>query len=107
MIQKQGLRSILAVRDFFQDKGQRYLELVNRFYLCYANNMLNTNFYQRNKKGFDEFLQLIKKTDRKDWHVIGWDKPFKKMKESHYHLRTLFLFIRRVQQKLTPAYRTT
>ena len=105
-IQKQGLRSILAVRDFFQDKGQRYLELVNRFYLCYANNMLNTNFYQRNKNGFDEFLQLIKKTDRKDWHVIGWDKPFKKMKESHYHLRTLFLFIRRVQRKVKQAYRS-
>lgn len=103
-IQKQGLRSILVVRDFFQDKEQRYLELVRRFYLCYANNMLNTNFYQRNKKGYNEFLQLIKNTDRKDWHEIGWDNPLKKMKDSHYHIRTLFLFIRRVQRKVTFSF---
>ena len=95
-IQRQGLRSILVVRDFFQDKEQRYLELVRRFYLCYANNMLNTNFYRRNKKGFDEFLQLIKDTDRKDWQEIGWDEPWKKMRDSHYYLRTLLLFVQRV-----------
>ena len=100
-IQKQGLRSILVVRDFFQDKEQRYSDMVNRFYLCYANNMLNANFYNKNKEGYDEFLQLIKKTDRTDWHIIGWDKPLKKMKDSHYHTRMLLLFIRRVQRKLT------
>ena len=95
-IQKQGLRSILVVRDFFQDKEQRYLELVRRFYLCYANNMLNTNFYQRNKKGFDVFLQLIKITNRRDWHEIGWDNSLKRMKDSHYYFKSLLLFIRRV-----------
>lgn len=104
-IQKQGLRSILVVCDFFQDKEQRYLELVRRFYLCYANNMLNTNFYQRNKKGYDVFLQLIKKTDRIDWHVIGWDKSWKKMKDSHYHLRTLLLTISRAKRRVTSSFR--
>lgn len=106
-IQRQGLRSIMVVHDFFQDKEQCYSNLVRRFYMCYVSSMLNTNFYKRNKKGYDEFLQLIKETDRSDWHVIGWDKPLKKVKDSHYYLWTLLLFIRRVQQKLTPAYRTT
>lgn len=88
-IQKQGLRSILVVRDFFHDKERRYSDLVNRYYLCYVNKMLNANFYNKNKTNYDEFLQLIKKTDRKDWHVIGWDKSWKKMKDSHYYLRML------------------
>ena len=103
-IQKQGMRSILVVHDFFQDKEQRYSDLVRRFYLYYVNNMLNTNFYQRNKNGFNEFLQLIKKTDRRDWHVIGWDNSLKRMKDSHYYLRTLFLSIRRVQKKVTSSF---
>ena len=79
----------MVVRDFFHDKEQRYSDLVNRFYLCYVNKMLNANFYNKNKKDYDEFLQLIKKTDRKDWHVIGWDKSWKKMKDSHYYFRML------------------
>lgn len=50
-IQKQGLISIQVVCDFFQDKEQRYLELVKRFYMNYLNRLETIN--QRNETPHD------------------------------------------------------
>lgn len=88
-IQKQGLLSIQVICDFFQHKEQRYFDLVNKFRLQYMHRMLNKNCKSRNKIGYYEFLHLLKATERKDWHLIGWNRPLKRAMYNNYYLRLI------------------
>jgi glycosyltransferase involved in cell wall biosynthesis len=63
-IQRQGLKSIQVVCDFFQDKDQHYLELVKRFYICYLYRMLNTNHRYNNREGYGEFWNQLEQLDK-------------------------------------------
>ncbi len=86
-IQRQGLLSIQVVCDFYEDKEQRFYDLVKGFRLRYIYRMLNVNYRERNKKGYYEFLHLLKRTERKDWHLIGWNKLRNRVMDSNYYVR--------------------
>ena len=88
-IQKQGLLSILIVCDFFKDKEQYYYNLVNNFRIRYLYRMLNINLRQRNKNGYNIFLSLLKQTEKKKWHLIGWDKIQHRFMDSNYYLKII------------------
>ena len=87
-IQKQGLLSIKVVCDFFQDKEHQYYNWVKKFHLRYMYRMLNKNCKSRNKNNYNEFLQLIKKTERKYWHIIGWNRPLQRVIDSNYYIKS-------------------
>lgn len=89
-IQKQGLRSIQTVFDFFHDKEHYYLELVKQFYLCYLYKMLNANFRHNNRKGYLFFIRALNQSERQYWNLIGWNKPWRRMSD-HYNYLRLFI----------------
>lgn len=90
-IQKQGLLSIQMICDFFEDKEHIYYETVKRFHLLYLYRMLSINFRERNKMGYNEFLHLLKQTERKEWYLIGWNKFRYRIMDGNYYIK-LVLF---------------
>ncbi len=104
-IQRQGLLSIQVVRDFFQDKEQHYFDLVNLFYLKYLHRMLNTNCRYKNRKGYGEFLNLLSQSERRDWQLIGWDKPWNRMIDSNYYIKLFLLPFWQTKQKAVSLFK--
>ncbi len=104
-LQRQGLSSIQVVCDFFQDKEKTYLNLVQQFCLCYLHKMLNANFRHKNRKGYDEFLNLLNQLEKANWSVIGWDRPWNRVVDQNYHLKRLITVFQRVRQKAVSAPR--
>lgn len=105
-IQKQGLLSIQVVCDFFEVKEHIYYEIVMRFRLLYLYRMLCINFRERNKMGYNEFLHLLKHTERKDWYLIGWNKLRYRIMDGNYYIKLLlfptYLYLARQWQKGKP-----
>lgn len=100
-IQRQGLLSIQVVCDFFHDKEKAYHILSKQFWLCYVYKMLNANFRHRNRKGYDEFLNLLNQSEKANWSLIGWDKPWNRIVDQNYHLKRLMTASGRVKKKAT------
>jgi glycosyltransferase involved in cell wall biosynthesis len=98
-LQRQGVVSIQVVCDFFQDKEKIYHDLVKRFYLIYLYKMLNANFRHRNRDGYEEFLNVLNQSEKANWSVIGWDKPWKRVVDHNFQLKRLMTVFQRVRQK--------
>lgn len=92
-IQKQGALSIQVVCDFFQNKEQTYLNLTKQFYLYYLYKVFNANFRHKNRDWYNELLKILLQTEKKYWHMIGWDTPWKRIIDRHYYLKRLILTI--------------
>lgn len=102
-IQKQGLISIQVVCDFFRDKERKYYDLVKKFHLQYLYRMLIKNCKSRNKLGYNEFLHLLKETEKKEWYLIGWNKPLNRNIDQNYYLRMFSSTFKFAKQKTVSA----
>lgn len=107
-IQKQGLLSIQVVCDFFEVKEHIYYETVMRFRLLYLYRMLCINFRERNKMGYNEFLHLLKHTERNNWYLIGWNKLRYRIMDGNYYIKLLlfptYLYLARQWAKRKTFY---
>lgn len=104
-LQRQGLVSIQVVCDFFQDKEKIYHTLVKQFCLYYLYKVLNANFRHRNRDGYEEFLTVLNQSEKANWFVIGWDKPWKRVVDHNFQLKRLMTVFQRVRQKAVSAPR--
>ena len=65
-IQREGLRSIETVCDFFQDKEQHYLDSVKWFFWHYIHRMIDINSCYGNKEGYEEFMWLLSRLEEQN-----------------------------------------
>lgn len=89
-IQRQGLVSLNVVCNFFKDKDKTYYDLARQFYWKFSYNMLRLNLRHRNKSGYKEHLRLLKQAKKKDHKVIGWDKPWNRIIDHNYHIKSIY-----------------
>ena len=86
-IQKQGILSIHNICNFFQNKDELLYSSVKSFYVRYLYRMLSLNFNNSNKKGYYEFLHLLKRTDRREWQMIGWHRLLNRVIDNNYYIK--------------------
>ena len=98
-IQRQGLTSILVAYNFYQDKEHCYFDLVKRFYVRYLYRMVTSNCRSWNKNGYHEFLDLLLKSEREYWPLIGWDNPIRRFIDCNFYLRELCPILLIVKRK--------
>ena len=80
-----------VISDFFKDNDADLYEKSLIFHINKLNSIVKIEFENNNKPDFVYFVGKLKhETDRRYWHVIGWDNPLIRFISSHYLTRCFF-----------------
>lgn len=89
-IQKQGLVSVTVIESFFSQKEPELRRIVEGMAVRNIHYRLTQNVANRHKKGYDVFLNYMKKSDTKYWSQVHWNNPMVRLLESNFYSMILF-----------------
>ena len=106
-IQLQLIQACLFNVDYYSNKETFLYEAANQEVLERLKKMLELNFKNKYRQGYYAIVAMLDKTDRKYWHLIGWDRPRTRWLDHHYYLRKSYLLqlLRSAKYKLNKIAR--
>lgn len=106
-IQLQLIRACQLNIDYFSDKESFLYEATKKEVVERLKMMLELNFKNKYRQGYNKMLVMLDEIDQKYWPLIGWDRPRKRWIDHHYYLRKSYLLnlFRNVKQKLNKIFR--
>lgn len=90
-IQLQLIRACQANVEYFRDKETYLYEAANQELVERLKKILELNFKNKYRQGYNTILAMLDETDQKYWPSIGWDRPSKRWLDHHYKLRKSYL----------------
>lgn len=91
-IQLQLIRACQVNVDYFRDKETYLCEAANQELVERLKKMLELNFKNKNRQGYNTFLTMLDEINHQYWPLIGWNRPLKRWIDHHYYLRKSYLF---------------
>lgn len=90
-IQLQLIRACQVNVEYFRDKETYLYEAANQELVERLKKILELNFKNKYRQGYNTMLAMLDETDQKYWPSIGWDRPRKRWLDHHYYLRKSYL----------------
>lgn len=102
-IQLQLIRSCQLNVEYFSDKETFLHEAANKELVVRQKKMLELNFKNGYRQGYNTMVAMLDDIDHKYWPLIGWDRSMKRWLDHHYYLRQshLLQLLRNKARKLT------
>lgn len=88
-IQLQLIRSCQLNVEYFCDKEAFLYEATNQELVERLKKMLELNFKNGYRQGYNTMLTMLDGIDLKYWPLIGWDRPKKRWLDHHYYLKLM------------------
>lgn len=88
-IQLQLIRSCQLNVEYFCDKEAFLHEATNQELVERLKKMLELNFKNGYRQGYNTMLTMLDGIDLKYWPLIGWDRPKKRWLDHHYYLKLM------------------
>ena len=106
-IQLQLIRAFQVNVDYFRNKETCLYEAAKHELVERLKNLLELNFKNKYRQGYTTMIAMLDETDRKYWHLVGWDKHIKRWLDHHYYLRKSYLLqvLRSANYKLSKFIR--
>lgn len=106
-IQLQLIRAFQVNVDYFRNKETCLYEAAKHELVERLKNLLELNFKNKSHQEYTTMIAMLDETDRKYWHLVGWDKHIKRWLDHHYYLRKSYLLqvLRSANYKLSKFIR--
>ena len=106
-IQLQLIRACQLNIDYFSDKESFLYEATKQEVVERLKKLMELNFNNKYRQGYNTMVAMLDETDRKYWHLIGWDRPRRRWLDHHYYLRKSYLLqlLRSAKYKLNKIAR--
>lgn len=90
-IQLQLIRACQFNVDYYNDKETFLYEATKQEVVERLKKLMELNFKNKYRQGYNTMVAMLDETDRKYWHLIGWDRPRRRWLDHHYYLRKSYL----------------
>lgn len=90
-IQLQLIRACLSNVEYFSDKETFLYEATKQEVVERMKKLMELNFKNKYRQGYNTMVAMLDETDRKYWHLIGWDRSIRRWLDHHYYLRKSYL----------------
>lgn len=90
-IQLQLIRACQFNVNYYKDKETFLYEATKQEMVERLKMLMELNFKNKFRQGYNTMVAMLDETDRKYWHLIGWDRPRRRWLDHHYYLRKSYL----------------